>query len=263
MSPWAPETLPVAISHRGGAGLWPENTMEAFSRTVEMGYKWIETDLRLTSDGTMVCFHDPTLERTSDGRGEIADLPWSEVKEVDAGYNHQPGRGFPFRGRGIRVPALEEVARSFPELSMVLELKADHTEEPLLELVRRMKLSDRVIVGSFSDARLARVRELSGGALATSTGEQEAARLVKAAWLGRRALTDNTALQIPVRSGLVPLVTRRTVRAYHRMGLVVQVWTVDRSMLMEKLLDRGVDGIMTDRPDLLREVFERRGLWRS
>lgn len=263
MSPSASEALPLAISHRGGAGLWPENTMEAFSRTVEMGYEWIETDLRITSDGTVVCFHDPTLERTSDGRGEIADLPWSEVKKVDAGYHHQPRRDFPFRGQGIRVPTLEEVARSFPDLSMVLELKADHTEEPLLKLVRRLKLGDRVIVGSFSDARLARVRELSGGALATSTGEQEAARLVRAAWLGRTASPDNAALQIPVRSGLVPLVTRRTVRAYHSMGLVVHVWTVDRPELMEKLLNRGVDGIMTDRPDLLREVFERRGLWRT
>ena len=263
MSPPPSETLPLAISHRGGARLWPENTMEAFSRTVEMGYRWIETDLRITSDETVVCFHDPTLERTSDGRGEIAHLSWSEVKEVDAGYNHQPRRDFPFRGRGIRVPSLEEVALSFPDLSMVLELKADHTEEPLLKLIRRLKLGDRVIVGSFSDARLARVRELSGGGVDTSTGEQEAARLVKAAWLGRRMRPANPALQIPVRSGVVPLVTRRTVRAYHRMGLVVHVWTVDRPALMERLLSRGVDGIMTDRPDLLREVFEKRGLWRT
>ena len=256
------ETLPLAISHRGGAGLWPENTMEAFSRSVAMGYRWIETDLHVTADGVVVCHHDPTLERTTSGRGEVAHLSWGEVREADAGYHHHPHQDFPFRGRGVRVPTLEEVARTFPDLFMVLELKADHTEEALLNLVRRLRLGNRVIVGSFSDSRLARVREISEGAVATSTGEQEAARLVKAAWLGRRVRPMNSALQIPVRSGLVPLVTRRTVRAYHRMGLQVHVWTVNRPAMMERLLNRGVDGIMTDRPDLLKEMFTKRGIWR-
>ncbi len=235
--------------------------MEAFSRSVAMGYRWIETDLHLTSDGVPVCFHDPTLERTTDGQGEIREFSWSQVRRFDAGYNHGPDQDFPFRGQGIRVPSLEEVAGAFPDLNMVLELKADHTEEPLWRLIRRMRLADRVIVASFADARVARMEELSGGSLATSAGEKEVARLVRAAWLGRRAATRHVALQIPVRSGLVPLVTRRTVRAYHRMGTAVHIWTVDRPEQMEALLDRGVDGIMTDRPDRLREVFTRRGIW--
>lgn len=235
--------------------------MEAFSRSVEMGYQWIETDLHVTSDGRVVCVHDPTLERTTNGQGEVTKLPWREVKELDAGYHYLPDQGFPFRAKGVRIPCLEEVAQSFPDLSMVLELKADHTEEPLLKVIRRMGLGDRVIVGSFSDARLAKLRELSGGSLATSAGEMEVTRLVKAAWLGRSARSDHSALLIPPRSGLVPLVTRRTVRAYHRMGLEVQVWTVDRPARMRRLLDAGVDGIMTDRPDLLREVFSARGIW--
>lgn len=263
MSPGSFETLPLAISHRGGAGLWPENTMEAFSRSVGMGYRWIETDLHVTADGVVVCHHDPTLERTTDGSGEVANLDWPQLQKLDAGYAHLPDLEFPFRGRGVRIPSLEEVARSFPDLHMVLELKADHTEEPLLRLVRRMGLEDRVIVASFSDARLDRVRELSKGGVATSTGEQEVARLVRAAWLGRRVRSRNVALQIPVRSGPLPLVTRRTVRAYHRMGLQVHVWTVDRPTTMRRLLDRGVDGIMTDRPDLLKEVYARRGIWRQ
>ena len=235
--------------------------MEAFSRSVAMGYRWIETDLHVTADGIVVCHHDPTVERTTDGRGEVETLDWSQLRALDAGYAHLPDRGFPFRGRGVRVPSLEEVARSFPDLHMVLELKADHTEEPLWRLIRRMGMGDRVIVGSFSDARLARMRELSQGKLATSTGEDEATRLVKAAWLGRPAGTENVALQIPTRSGLVPLVTRRTVKAYHRMGLQVHVWTIDHSARMERLLDMGVDGIMTDRPDVLKEVFRKRGIW--
>ena len=241
--------------------MWPENTMEAFSRSVDMGYRWIETDLHVTSDGVVVCIHDPTMERTTDGRGEVARLAWREVRELDAGHNHLPDRDYPFRGRGVRVPSLEEVAGSFPDLGMVLEMKADHTEAPLVEVISRMGLEDRVIVASFSDARIARVEELSGGGVATSAGEEEVARLVKAAWFGRRATSRHVALQIPVRSGLVRLVTPRTVRAYHRMGLAVHVWTIDRPALMEKLLDRGVDGIMTDRPDLLREVCSRRGIW--
>ncbi len=242
--------------------MWPENTMEAFSRTIDTGFRWIETDLHLTADGTVVCLHDPTLDRTTDGRGEVTGLSWREVRELDAGYNHRPDEGFPFRGRGVRVPTLEEVALTFPDLSMILELKADDTEEPLLKLIDRLRLHDRVIVGSFSDARLARIRELSGGAVETSVGEEEAARLVKAAWLGRRSHTHGSALQIPERSGVLPLITRRTVRGYHRMGLGVHVWTVNRPDRMRRLLDRGVDGIMTDRPDLLRRVFEERGVWR-
>lgn len=260
---WDSGSPPLAISHRGGAGLWPENTMEAFSRSVGMGYRWMETDIHLTSDGVVVCLHDPTLERTTNGGGEVAKLAWREVQRLDAGYTHHPGQGFPFRGKGVRIPSLEEVAGSFPDLCMVLELKADHTEEALLRLIRRMRLGDRVIVGSFSDARLARVRELSGGAIPTSTGEREVRQLVKAAWLGRPARTENAALQIPPRSGLLPLVTSRTVRAYHRMGLQVHVWTINDPARMERLLDRGVDGIMTDRPDLLQEVFTNRGIWRK
>ena len=235
--------------------------MEAFSRTVGLGYRWIETDIHVTADGVVVCLHDPTLERTTNGEGEVTRLPWREVRELDAGYTHDADRGFPFRGRGVRIPSLEEVATAFPDLRMVLELKADHTEEPLLRLIRRLRLGDRVIIGSFSDARLARMRELSNGEIATSTGEKEVARLVRAAWVGRRAHTRNAALQIPPRSGLTPLVTRRTVKAYHRMGLQVHVWTINQPARMERLLDRGVDGIMTDRPDLLKEVFIKRGIW--
>ena len=258
---WGLDSLPLAISHRGGAGLWPENTMEAFSRTVDMGFRFIETDIHLTSDGVVVCLHDPTLDRTTNGRGEVAELPWREVRQFDAGYAHHPARGFPFRARGLRIPSLEEVARTFPDLRMILELKADHTEEAVLAVINRLGLTDRVIIGSFSDARLARIRKLSAGAVATSTGEEEVTRLVKAAWLGRRAATENVALQIPPRSGMLPLVTRRTVKAYHRMGLAVHVWTIDDPRQMHRLLDRGVDGIMTDRPDVLRDVFGERGIW--
>ena len=258
---WGLNPFPLAISHRGGAGLWPENTMEAFSRTVDLGFRFIETDIHLTSDGVVVCLHDPTLDRTTDGRGEVADLPWREVREFDAGHSHHPAQGFPFRGRGVRIPSLEEVALTFPDLGMVLELKADHTEEAVLGVIDRLGLQDRVIIGSFSDARLARIRELSGGAVATSTGEQEVSRLVKAAWLGRRPVTENAALQVPPRSGLWPIVTTRTVKAYHQMGLAVHVWTIDDPRQMRRLLDRGVDGIMTDRPDVLRDVFQERGIW--
>lgn len=255
------DPLPLAISHRGGAGLWPENTMEAFSQSVAMGYSWVETDLHLTADGAVVCLHDPTLDRTTDGLGPVKDLTLKRVQKFDAGHNHGATEGFPFRGRGLQVPSLEEVLRTFPDLHLVLELKADHTEEPLWSLIQRLQVADRVIVASFSDARVARFEELSEGSVPTSAGEEEVARLVKAAWLGRRVLSRHYALQIPVRSGVVPLVTRRTVRAYHRMGLQVQVWTINRPTQMERLLDKSVDGIMTDRPDLLREVFTSRGIW--
>lgn len=257
----AGERLPLAIAHRGGRLLWPENTITAFSEAVGLGFRWVETDLHLTSDGVVVCLHDHTLERTTDGRGPVGSLTFDELQGLDAGWHHVVDGETPFRGRGVRVPALEEVVTAFPDLRLVVELKRDGLAAPLTELIRRHDLWGRLVVGSKRDSRLREVRAMTGGRLATSTGSGEALRVWLGAWWGRAPRLAE-AVQAPRRYLGLPLVTPRTVVECHRAGMQVHVWTVDDPDEMDLLLDWGVDGIMSDRPDLLKEVLVRRGRWR-
>lgn len=240
--------------------LWPENTMVAFDGAVSLGFEWLETDLHVTSDDVVVCHHDHTLDRTTDAAGRVSERTFAELASVDAGFTHDPAAGFPFRGTGIGVPSLEEVATTFPQARIVVDLKQDGVEAPLAALVQRLHLWDRLVVGSFSDARLRRFRRLTGGRVATSTGP--GAILVRWAASGVRARPPVAhALQVPMRYGPMRVITERTVAAHRRAGSQVHVWTVNERPVMERLLDWGVDGIITDRPDLLRDVMTARGVW--
>lgn len=254
--------LPHAIAHRGSRILWPENTMPAFEGAVKLGYRWLETDLHLTRDGTVVCLHDDTLDRTTDASGPVWNWDAFRLAEVDAGYRFRLGGDYPYRGKGVRIPTLEQVATTFPQVRLVVDLKQDGLVGPLLSLVERLDLWDRIIVGSFSDRRLEEFRRSSGGRIATSTGPGQARLLWQAAVQGRpvpEGLAD--AVQVPVWRRLVPVVTERTVAAWHAAGYQVHVWTVNRPAAMRRLVAMGVDGIITDRPDLLKQVLEELGRW--
>lgn len=255
---WHP---PVAIAHRGSRLLWPENTMEAFSGAVSLGYRHLETDLHLTADDVLVCFHDHTLDRTTDGSGPVSELTLDQLSGLDAGYRHVGRDGYSFRGLGIRVPTLEEALLAFPRVSFVVDLKTDNLVEPLRELIERLDLHDRLIVGSFSDRRLEEFRLASGGLVATSTGATSSRSWLLASRVGRGVGGDAAALQLPRRSRGLRVVDRRLVGAAHRRGLQVHVWTVNDPAEMRELLDMGVDGIITDRPDLLKQVLQERGEW--
>jgi glycerophosphoryl diester phosphodiesterase len=252
---------PVAIAHRGSRLLWPENTIAAFAGAVDMGFSHLETDLHATSDGKLVCFHDETVDRTTDGAGPVSSMTLAEIQELDAGYRHATTDGYRFRGQGLRVPTFEEAVLSFPDARFVVDLKADGLEELLAEVVERLSLHDRLIVGSFSDLRLARFRELSGGRVATSTGRTLSRLWVLASRAGRGGGGDASALQLPTHVRGVRVVDRKLVDAAHDAGLHVHVWTVNRKEQMSDLLDIGVDGLVTDRPDLLKEVLVERGDW--
>ncbi|MEX2292536.1 MAG: glycerophosphodiester phosphodiesterase [Acidimicrobiales bacterium] len=240
---------PIAFAHRGGASEVPENTMPAFAHAVGLGYRYIETDVHATADGELVAFHDDRLDRVTDGSGVIAELPWSVVREalVDG---REP------------IPRLEDLLTTWPDLRINIDPKHDAAVEPLAEILLRANAVDRVCVGAFSDKRIARMRQLVGDALCTSMGPRQVARLVASAtrFATGRGLAAPCA-QVPPSQGPVPLVTERLVEAAHRRGIQVHVWTIDDAGEMSRLLDLGVDGIMTDRPQLLKDLLMERGEW--
>ncbi len=249
-------TPPVGLAHRGG---WLrgsdtlENTMPAFAAAVELGYSYVETDVHATSDGVLVAFHDVTLDRVTDGHGILAEQPWSVVSRARVG--------------GLEpIPALSEILSTWPHLRVNIDIKSAGAIAPLWECIREHTAYDRVCVGSFSHRRLAAFRALAHGRVATAASPREVARLR----FLPRARTDRTAavaqvLQIPetvsLRGRMVRLVTPTLLDRAHEAGMQVHVWTVNDEADMRRLLDAGVDGIVTDRIDLLAGVLTERGAW--
>lgn len=247
----------LAFAHRGGAyhpdveGF--ENTVAAFRHAVSLGYRNLETDVHVTRDGVLLAFHDSVLDRVTDRKGEIATLTLAEVREALVG------------GREA-VPTLAELFDAFPDARFNIDLKSDGSVPVLAEFVAARDAWDRVLVGSFSRARTSRFRELTRGRVPTCATLLEIAafRLLPSARLaslvtGRRF----QAFQVPHRRGRLTVVTPGFVRRAHAAGLQVHVWTIDDAAEMRELLDRGVDGIFTDRTDILRDVLIERGLWRG
>ncbi|WBB80815.1 glycerophosphodiester phosphodiesterase [Micromonospora sp. WMMD882] len=241
---------PLAFAHRGGAAQGDENTVAAFARAVALGYRYVETDVHATSDGVPVVFHDATLERLTGQRGRLAALRWADLVTVRVG------------GAAV-VPRLDEVLDAWPQVRFNVDVKADAAVEPTVAAVRRGAAGERVLLASFSDARLARLRVAAGPAVATSLGMRGVAWLRWASVTGRRLRLPPSvvAAQVPVRWGRVPVVDRRLVGHAHRLGLQVHVWTIDEPDEMHELLDLGVDGIMTDHVGVLRDVYRSRGHW--
>ena len=262
MHPFLNQSGPIASAHRGGAGEAPENTLAAFEIAVTLGYRFLETDAHVTRDGVLVAFHDDRLDRVTDRTGAIAELGIVDVEAADAGYTFSPdgGSSFPFRGRDIRVPRLEELLMRWPDARINIDPKADRCVEPLVALLDRLGAWERVCIGSFSDRRLRRIRALSRGRACTSMGPRSVAFARLAATSGMMPRLSADCVQVPIRRGPFPIVTERFVRAAHRAGLPVHVWTINDEAAMDHLLDLGVDGIMSDRLRLLRDVFVRRGL---
>lgn len=255
---WRP---PVPIAHRGSRLLWPENTIEALAGAVELGYRHLEIDLHLTSDGVPVCIHDPTVDRTTDGTGPVSSYPMDRLQRLDAGYRHASPDGYQHRGQGVRVPTLEEVFEAFTGLAFVLDLKTDGLEGPVSGLLDRFGLHHQVIAGGFNDRRLEDFRRRTGGMVATSTGPALTRRWLIASRFGWGGGGEADAIQVPVQRRGVRVVDERLVDMAHRHGLQVHVWTVNQPDEMARLLDMAVDGVITDRPDLLKELLMERGQW--
>ncbi|MHB1090083.1 MAG: glycerophosphodiester phosphodiesterase [Ilumatobacteraceae bacterium] len=247
--PFLDTSLPIAFAHRGGASDEPENTMPAFQRAVDLGYRYMETDVHATKDGVLLAFHDDDLQRTCGVAGRISELNYDEVQRARVA-GREP------------IPLMSELLSSWPTARFNIDCKADNGLEPLIKLLTTTASLDRVCIGSFSDDRLRHLRAHFGKALCTSLGPKEVARLRLRSWLRRRPHFDGAyAAQIPLKQGPITITDRALVNAAHTAGLQVHVWTIDEPIEMEHLLDIGVDGIMTDRPAVLRGVLESRGLW--
>ncbi|SFP62366.1 glycerophosphodiester phosphodiesterase [Tranquillimonas alkanivorans] len=246
--PFLDHPHPLAFAHRGAAGPAEENTMPAIERAVALGYVYIETDVQATRDGVAVLFHDETLERLLRVPGRVRDLTWDELRNL-----RMPS--------GASVARLDDVMRAFPDRRFNLDAKTDAAVEPMARTIADLDACDRVCVGSFSAERTARLRELLGGRLCWSPARGGIARLWLAGWGLPMPNLRFHAAQIPPEHRGIPLTTRRVLRAAHRRGIQVHVWTIDAPDEMERLLDLGVDGLMTDRPEVLKDVLVRRGQW--
>jgi glycerophosphoryl diester phosphodiesterase len=242
---------PLAMAHRGGAIEHLENTMPAFEACVALGYRYIETDVRVTADGVLVVFHDATLERVTDQKGRLEHLSWDEVSRARIG-GREP------------ILRLEDLLGAWPDVRFNLDIKAAGVLAPLVRTVRRVKVLDRICVGSFSDARVAAARRLFGPSLCTSLGPRGVAALRLSSYsprAARLARFQAGCAQVPLQLGGRALVDERFVQAAHARGLQVHVWTVDTEEECTAMLGLGVDGIMTDRPAMLRELLEKRDQW--
>ena len=243
---------PQVFAHRGGAGLGPENTLEAFDRGMAAGADGIECDVRLARDGAVVVMHDPTVDRTTDGRGPVRSLTSAELARLDAAHRYREGDGFPLRGRGVGVPTLREVLARYPQAAVIVELKepAPELAHRVVDAIREVDALERVVVGSFSRPALRAIRRYEPR-LPTGSSREEARLALYATrvgiaphWAGYRAI------QVPERSRGTRIVSTRFIRLAHQAGLVVQVWTVDEADDIRRLLLWGVDAIISDRPDV-------------
>lgn len=245
----------LAFAHRGGAfhpgleGL--ENTMSAFQHAVDLGYGYLETDVHVTRDGALLSFHDAVLDRVTEHRGAIADLTYAEVAAALIGGREQ-------------IPTMSALLEQFPDVRFNIDLKSDAAVEPLVQLIDAMGAQHRVCVGAFSDRRIRRFRALAGDRVATAAGP---AGVVMLRFLPVGRLVDvlsrssAAALQVPHWHRGIRVVTPGLIARAHALGMHVHVWTIDDPQQMRELLDLGVDGMMTDRTDLLREVLIERGQW--
>lgn len=247
--PFLDHPIPIAIAHRGGSLEAEENTLPAFAHAVALGYSHVELDVHATRDGVVVIHHDPLLSRMTGDPRAIADLHWDELRHV---------RTF----GGAVIPRLDAMFEAFPALHINIEPKSDAVVEPLAALIRRMGVLDRIGAGSLRGARTARLQRLVGEGLCWSPAHAGVLGLWLRGWGLPVPMAGFKVVQVPLVYKGIPVVTAAFVRAAHKAGIQVQVWTINEADEMARLLDMGVDAIMTDRPGLLRQVLAERGQWR-
>jgi len=248
----------IAMAHRGfsSGNEVLENSLAAFEAAVHLGYRYVETDVHATRDGTLIAFHDHRLDRVTDRSGVVRELPWSVVRKAKIGGTQE-------------IPTLDALFESWPQLRINIDCKAASAVVPLAETIERHAAHDRVCIASFSDSRRRAVLRRLSRPVATSGGQSVIARFVLGGRmpaqarvpLGERALRGVDCLQVPATAGRLRVVSPATLRRAHRAGAQVHVWTIDDADQMHTLLDLGVDGIMTDRADVLRDVLIQRGQW--
>jgi glycerophosphoryl diester phosphodiesterase len=255
---------PVNVAHRGASTLAPENTIEAFRLAVEAGAGGLELDVHMTRDGHIVVIHDATVDRTTNGSGAVSEMTLDELRRFDAGHNFSPDGGStrPYRGRGVWVPTLGEVLEEFPGIAVNIEIKAGTPgiEETVLGILRDANALGRALVVSTPHAIVKRFRKISSGHISTGASRWEIGvfYILSRLRLERLVRPAYDALQVPLLHRGILVVTPRFIRAAQARGVRVDVWTINQAEEMRRLLDLGVDVIMTDRPGTLAEVLINR-----
>jgi glycerophosphoryl diester phosphodiesterase len=241
---------PLAIAHRGGAGLAQENSLAAFGLASALGLRYLETDIRLTCDGHLVCFHDDTLERVTSATGPVRSKSLRELRAL--------------RINGIeQIPSFDEALDAFPEQFFTVDLKDQGAIGPLVKSLRRKGVAERVCIAGAWDGWLGQVRR-EVPEVTTALGWRSLTALLSCARTGLRppkALATAPFAHVPIKLGRVPIFVERLVAMSHDIGVRVVTWTVDEPLVIRRLLDAGVDAIITDRPDVLREVLVSRNQW--
>lgn len=256
---------PLVIAHQGGDGVWPGDTMFAFEQAVAIGADVLEMDAHITKDGEIVLMHDEKVDRTTNGTGLIEDLTLAELKKLDGAYmwSIDGDQTFPYRGQGIQVPTLRELFEKFPNMRYLIEIKLTKNpiDKPFCDLIREYHMEEKVIVGSFHDDAMAQFRATCPEvATSGSRGEVTAYVVLGKIFLGGFVAPEYQSLQVPwekSESKGIPIMTARFIREAHAKNLHVEPWTVNDPELMKQYIEWGVDGIITDRPDLMIEVLGR------
>ena len=254
--------VPLVFAHRGGSKLRPENTIVAFDHGLALGADGLEFDVRLSSDGVPMVFHDETLERTTNGRGKCSAHTADALEQLDAGDHFRGLDGESFRTHGCRIPRLQAVLERYPDIPLIIELKGDDPEvaRRAVAVVRAAGAISRVCFGGFDDGVIGAARA-EGRDVTTSAASEEIRWFLYRSWVGLAPRTMACrAFQVPESSGLTRVVSPRFVRAATRAGIPVQVWTVDVPADMERLIGWGVRGLISDRPDLAVQAVRR---WRA
>lgn len=261
-------SVPLVIAHQGGDGVWPGDTMYAFEQAVAIGADVLEMDAHITKDDQIVLMHDEKVDRTTNGTGLIEDLTLSELKQLDAAYqwSNDDGKTFPYRGQGIQVPTLEELFQKFPQMRYVIEIKLTQNpiDGPLCDLVRKHNMQAKVVVASFHDEAMQNFRKTCPE-VATSASRTEVRNfvLLGKAFLSGLIVPGYQSIQPPYdpkESLNIPIMTERFIREAHAKNIKVEPWTVNDPELMKRYIEWGVDGIITDRPDLMLEVLQEMGI---
>jgi glycerophosphoryl diester phosphodiesterase len=259
---------PLVIAHQGGELLAPSNTIAAFTNAANMAVDVLDTDLHITKDGYLVAIHDPTVDRTTNGHGKIADLTLKEIQKLDAGYHFKDLQGHTsYRGKGAYIPTVEELFQSFGNLRWSLEIKDDNPTDrydemsaKLWSLIQKYHMEDKVFISAFDQNILSIFDKYAKDRVAISAGRQEVKSFVLFHKFFLRDLYQPhvDAFQIPTEDSGFDLTDKLLINGAHRRGMKVVYWTIDDSNTMKKLIDKGADGIQTNRPDLLLKLLKNK-----
>jgi glycerophosphoryl diester phosphodiesterase len=267
--PFFQSERPLVIAHQGGELLAPSNTLTAFQKAVDLGVDVLEFDIHITKDGHLVTVHDPSVDRTTNGKGYIHDLTLNQIQKLDAGYHFKNLDGeLSYRGKGVYIPSLEEVFKSFPTMKMVIEIKDDNPaervpeiSEKLWHLIQKYQKEGQVVVASFDQEIINQFGKISDGKVALSAGEDEIRKFIifKKLFLANLYHPNADVFQIPTKQSIFNLASPSIMKEAERRNVNIQYWTIDDQETMRSLIEDGADGIITNRPDLLLEVLTEMG----